>query len=99
MRPKLTSIPVFGPDQGPNEIPIDHVSPQDADQRVACGVALSLRGRAIRMLRQTTMPRLRDLTAKPNHRLIVRYVEARNSNQDQRAVAAVQAWAPVGGAQ
>ena len=98
MRPKLNSIPVFGPDRIPNELPIEYIAPDEADLRVFAGLALSLRGKAIRMLRQPRLWKPRDLSAKPDHRLTMRYAEALRSGLDQRAVAAVEAWAPAGGA-
>jgi hypothetical protein len=51
VRKNLSSIPVYASDATPSDAPIYEISPGEADELVDAGVAISLRGRAIRLRR------------------------------------------------
>jgi hypothetical protein len=90
MRKNLQQIPVYAADATPSDPPIDWITPQDADERVRAGSAISLKGRAIRMRKERPGT---CLSRSPGHELIHRYAEAKNSGQDQAVINACESWA------
>jgi hypothetical protein len=51
MRKNLKVVPVYAANATPLDPPIDEISPKEADELVDAGVAISLKGRAIRLRR------------------------------------------------
>jgi hypothetical protein len=60
---KLTIIPVFAPGKNPTATPIKYITPAAADDLVKRGLALSLKGRAIRLLARARISPRRPFVA------------------------------------
>jgi hypothetical protein len=90
MRKTLKVVPVYAADATPVDPPIREISPKEADEMVDAGVAISLKGRAIR-LRKT---RASSLSRSPGERAMERYVDGKHSGRDLAAVNAVEGWGP-----
>jgi hypothetical protein len=76
--------------------PLYEVDRERRDEMLAAEKALSVSGgKALQLVKK--FHSRHGLSASPDHRLMQRYVEARNSGQDQVAIRAIDmAWGPKG---
>jgi len=97
MRKSLKMVPVFGPDQDETkDQPIDRIARSLAGFLIADGRALSLKGRAIRLLpnqpRRPLVPRI-GASSRPSGRVIHQYATAKRAGSDEELVAAIDEFA------
>lgn len=87
MRRKLDKIPVFFPGDDRAGIARYEVDAMTADAWVQAGLAMSIKGRSIVLLRAPEF-RLRDVSARMNSRDIENFVMGK-----RRTIEALEAWA------
>jgi hypothetical protein len=64
VRKNLTIVPVFAPGKSPTATPISYITPDAADDLVKRGLALSLKGRSIRLLARARISPFRQLAER-----------------------------------